>query len=42
MIDQGGVEIHDQALAGGHAGRFLDGLPLDRHLVVGFQGIDQK
>ena len=41
VIDERGVETHHQPFARGHAGRFLESLCLDRHLVVGLEWIDQ-
>src|SRR5215471_10422934 len=41
VIDQGGVQIHDQAFARGNAGRFLDGLSLNGHLIVCLQRVDE-
>src|SRR6266404_2236355 len=41
VINQGSVEVHDQALARRHASRFLDFLSPDREFVIRLQRVDE-
>ncbi len=41
MVDERGVEVHDQALRGRHARRFLKFLGADRELVIGLERVDE-